>query len=80
VPCSSTRPIRWPCCGRRSGAEQAAVFADPGLRAVAEEEGLASPAELTAIANAWRRWGRDPGATATRYWFEAVARRPDGSD
>jgi hypothetical protein len=52
---------------------QASFFDAPAVVDIVADRGIASPDEMTAIAAAWRRWGADPAATATRHWFEAIA-------
>jgi SAM-dependent methyltransferase len=37
---------------------------------------LSNPAEMAAVAAAWRRWGADPAACSATCWFTAVARAP----
>ena len=54
-------------------AFQASFFDAPAVINMVQERDIASPGEMTAIAAAWRRWGNDPAATATRHWFEANA-------
>jgi SAM-dependent methyltransferase len=54
-------------------ATQAAMFEAAETIAVVVEEGIATAAEMAAIAAAWRRWGDDPGAVSTGWWFEALA-------
>jgi SAM-dependent methyltransferase len=55
-------------------AFQASFFDAPAVVDMVRARDIASPDEMTAIATAWRRWGEDPAATATRHWFEAIAR------
>ena len=52
---------------------QAAAFEAAEAVAVVVEEGIATAEEMAAIAAAWRRWGEDPGAASTGWWFEALA-------
>ena len=52
---------------------QASFFDAPPVVNMVQAHDIASPDEMTAIAAAWRRWGNDPAATATRHWFEATA-------
>lgn len=54
----------------------ATLFEAPELVAVCEDEGIATAAELRAVAAAWRRWGADPAATMGGWWVEAIARKP----
>lgn len=38
--------------------------------------GLTTREEMAAISEAWRRWGKDPGAFAARFWCQAIAFKP----
>jgi SAM-dependent methyltransferase len=57
----------------RQAAFNAAMFDSPDTLAVVVEEGIATVDEMLAVAEAWRRWGDDPGAVAAGWWFEALA-------
>jgi SAM-dependent methyltransferase len=56
---------------------QASLFDAPEVVAYLVELGASDAAECAAIADAWRRWGADPGAFATRFWITALAWAPD---
>ena len=56
-----------------AAAFNAEMFEAPETIVVVEEEHISSSAEMAAIAAAWRRWGNDPGAVSTGWWFEALA-------
>ena len=64
----------------RQAAFNAAMFEAPATLALVVDEGIATVDEMLAVAEAWRRWGDDPSAVATGWWFEALAWVPhDGS-
>jgi hypothetical protein len=51
-------------------------FEAPEVVAHVTALGLSDPAEMAAVAAAWRRWGADPAACSATCWFTAVARAP----
>jgi SAM-dependent methyltransferase len=57
-------------------AFNAAFFEAEEVVAVVVDEGIATAAEMAAVAGAWRRWGDDPSAVATGWWFEALGWAP----
>jgi SAM-dependent methyltransferase len=57
---------------------QASLFEPPEVIQRVTGQGIASAADMKAVAAAWRRWGAEPGATIARHWFEATARVPSG--
>lgn len=61
----------------QEGDFQAAMFDAPEVVDYTVEQQVGSRDEMAAIADAWRRWGRSPGAVIARHWFEATARVPD---
>lgn len=69
-----------PAAVRRWGDLVADVFAGRST-ALAERAvalGWADPAELSALAAAYRAWGEDPAAFQASPWGEAVGWAPDG--
>lgn len=64
--------------GTAQADAEATLFESPEAIRAAEALGIASEAEMTEMACAWRRWGNNPGSTMSRFWFEAVARCPGG--
>lgn len=71
--------VRQQCDGSSDAARLQAAFnasyvEAPGYVAHVAGNGIASPEELRGIAAAWRRWGDDPGAFATRNFVQAIAR------
>lgn len=54
----------------------AAGYADPRIVAAVVADGQATEAEMAAYAQAWREWGRDPGAYLARLWCEAIGWKP----
>jgi len=57
---------------RHVGAWQAEYFTAPALVEYVVACGVATPEELTAISEAWRRWSEAPGAFWARFWCQAV--------
>ncbi len=57
---------------RMTGEFWANYLASPELVEHAVALGLATSAELTAMASAWREWGAHPGAFWARFWCEAI--------
>ena len=60
----------------RVGMFQSAYFAAPEFQAYAVAFGLATAAECDAMSRAWLEWGGTPGASWTRFWCCATARKP----
>jgi ubiquinone/menaquinone biosynthesis C-methylase UbiE len=59
-----------------NGAFWARRFQEEPLVAYAEAIGAATREEMSAIADAWQRWGQHPGAFAARFWCQAIAFKP----
>jgi SAM-dependent methyltransferase len=55
---------------------QATLFEAPAAIAHLTALGLSDAEECAAIAGAWKHWGSDPGAFATRFWITALAYAP----
>lgn len=61
-----------------TGDSWAAYFAAPELVAHVTAMGWATRPEMARASDAWREWGRNPGAFWARFWCEAVGRAPGG--
>jgi len=59
-----------------NGAFWSNYFRQPPFVVYAEALGVSTAAEMTAIADAWQRWGNDPGSFAARFWCQAVGFKP----
>jgi SAM-dependent methyltransferase len=55
---------------------EGAWFAAPEVVEHVTALGLSAPEEMAALAEAWRRWGGDPGACSATCWFTALAWAP----
>jgi SAM-dependent methyltransferase len=51
-------------------------FEEPTAVSCAVELGLSDADEMQAIAEAWKRWAGDPGASGATFWFTALAWAP----
>ncbi len=61
---------------RAFAAGRGGECADADYVADAVEAGLATPAELAQMADAWSAWGESPAAYASFTWCRAVGRKP----
>lgn len=61
-----------------SGAFRAGAFEAPTAVELAVSLGTSTESEMAAIADAWHRWGRSPGAFFASFWIEATGRAPGG--
>lgn len=58
------------------GAFWAQYYDSAELRRFLPAAGIATEAELTQASRAWREWGATPGASWSRFWCHAAARKP----
>ncbi|MFN8507399.1 MAG: methyltransferase domain-containing protein [Dehalococcoidia bacterium] len=68
--CDGTPAVR-----TRAAERQAALLTGEPFAAYVEAAGLETRSGLAAMAEAWQTWGATPGATWTRCWFQATAKR-----
>ncbi|MGE3073324.1 MAG: class I SAM-dependent methyltransferase [Dehalococcoidia bacterium] len=59
-----------------NGEATARRFAEEPFIAFAEAIGVSTRKEMLAISEAWRAWGRNPGAFAARFWCQAIGFKP----
>jgi ubiquinone/menaquinone biosynthesis C-methylase UbiE len=61
---------------RRTAVFWSQYLRSPELRMQLSEAGLATEAELDAMAEAWLRWGQSEGAFWASFWCQAIGRAP----
>ncbi len=59
-----------------NGAFWANYFVQEPFVRYAEAVGVSTAGELAEIAEAWRRWGSDPGAFRATFWCQAIGFKP----